>query len=95
MPVEGVADIWLHDRFAEATQKLGFIVPGGPAGLPAPPLRFRVPAAIKEVTVISGGKLIVHDAAKESAWILPAAEPLSRAEIEAALMILLCRNRTK
>ena len=79
--VAGVTDIWLHDRSAEATAQLSFTVPPAAAGLPAAPLRFHVPAAIKELTIASGGKLIQHDPAKQAAWILPAAEPLARADI--------------
>jgi hypothetical protein len=83
-PVAGLTDIWLHDRSAEVKHQLHFTVPRGLArpGL-APPaqVHLRVPAVILDLTVVSGGKLILHDPANESAWILATAEPLAQADI--------------
>jgi len=84
-PVTVLADFWIHDSLVEGKQQLNFIVPPSPkrAGLSLPvQLRLHVPSTIRELTVVSGGKLILHDPSKESAWILPSAEPLARAEIQ-------------
>ncbi len=83
--VSGLTDITLHERSAEVKQQIDFIVPQPVRALAATPvmpgsLQFRVPAAIKELSV-TGGKLILHDAAKESAWVRADAEPGTKAEI--------------
>ena len=83
-PVAGLADIWLHDRSAEVKHQLRFTLPRGvvhPALAQSAQLRLRVPAAIRDLTVVSGGQLILHEPAKEAAWVLPAGEPFAPADI--------------
>src|SRR5207302_37064 len=83
-PVSGTTDIWFHERSAEVKHQLSLLVPAGVARSGAPQalsVRFRAPAAIKDLTVVSGGKLILHDPGKEVAWILPDAEPFTQAEL--------------
>ena len=83
-PVTGLTDIWLHDRSAEVKHQLHFTVPRGlarPGLAPSAQVRLHVPAVIRDLTVVSGGKLILHDPANESAWILATSEPMAQAEI--------------
>lgn len=81
--VTGLTDVTLHDRSAEIKAQLTFLVPEPTRASSAPPgqLQFRVPAAIKELKVEAGGKLIQHDPARDSAWVLVTAEPGTRAEV--------------
>lgn len=79
--VVGLADVDLHERLAQVRQQLVFAVPpdvrsSGPA---AGTVRLRVPAAIKELKVEGGARLVNHDPAGEAAWIVP--EVPARAEV--------------
>jgi hypothetical protein len=78
--VSGITDVWLHDRVAEVQHQLGFTVPAATRLLHSGQVRLRVPAAVQGIKV-SGGKLVQHDPAQETALILPDAEALARAEI--------------
>src|SRR5437764_13567447 len=67
-PVTGLRDVWLHDRGAEVKHQMQFTVPRGLAGAALPQssqFRCRVPAAVRDLSVLSGGKLILHDPGKE------------------------------
>ncbi len=93
--VTGVSDVWLHERSAEVKQNLQFTVPTPNVRAEAPEanaLRLRVPASVRELTVIAGGKLIQHDLAQEYAWIAPTGEPGSRAEIQLLYDFALTKN---
>jgi hypothetical protein len=82
--VAAVTDVQLHDRSAEVKHQLQFSVPRGAvrAGVAQPtPLRLRVPAAVRELNVEAGAKLVLHDPDKEIAWILPQGEPLTSAVV--------------
>ena len=76
--VTGLTDIWLHDRSTEVKHRLSFTVPKGTSQASSgesAPLRFKVPGAIRDLAIVSGGKLVAHDAARETALIVPYAEP--------------------
>ncbi len=81
----GLADVWLHERHAEVKLQLDYVIPKrpqSPGNTEATPLRFKVPTALRELAVVSGGKLVLYEPAKETAWIIPSGEPSSRALLQ-------------
>jgi hypothetical protein len=69
-------DITLHERTAQVKQTLQF--PRDPAASGPDPknpqISLHVPRAIDHVTVVSGGKIIQHDPARQTLWLRPSVD---------------------
>ena len=69
-------DITLHERTAQVKQILQF--PRDPAASDPDPrnpqISLHVPRAIDHVTVVSGGKIIQHDPARQTLWLRPSVD---------------------
>src|SRR5262249_6070602 len=80
--VSGVADLWVFGRVAEVKQNLQFATPERlPGSSKNEPVRLRVPSSVRDLVVVSGGKLNALDMGRQTAWLTPAADAGVRADV--------------
>ncbi|MCI0682494.1 MAG: hypothetical protein L0Y71_10340 [Gemmataceae bacterium] len=81
LAVAAVANVVVHERSAQVRQHLSFVVTSA-KGAASGNLRFRVPAELKRVQVVSGGKLLGEPIPEEGAlWITPFADVVGKCEL--------------
>jgi hypothetical protein len=81
MPIRVLADVTLREHHAHVRQEVQF--PSGETGskatsVPLPPLRVHMPATVRSLKVVGGGKLQSVDPAKEAVWITAPADARTR-----------------